>query len=114
MDFAENVLVFIHLLGMSSLFGGAFVQIKAEERVVNNAMLHGVLTQVVSGLLLVGVLESGTEPVDHVKIGVKFVLAVVIAVLCIFNRKKTTIPNGLYFGLLGLTVLTMGVAVFWP
>src|SRR5262245_60368857 len=113
MEIVTNVLVFIHLIGMGALFGGAFVQIKAAERVVNNAMLHGVLTQVVSGLLLVGVLESQAEPVNHAKIAVKFALAVVIAVLLIVNRKKPSIPNGLYFGIVGLTVATIGVAVFW-
>jgi hypothetical protein len=113
MGFVEDLLVFVHLLGMAALFGGAFVQVRASERVVNNAMLHGILTQVVSGLLIVGILESGTEPVNHAKIGVKFALAVVIAVLVVVNRNKPTIPGGLYFGLLGLTVATVGVAVFW-
>jgi hypothetical protein len=113
MGLLQDVLVFVHMLGMAALFGGAFVQIRASERVVNNAMLHGVLTQVISGLLIVGVLESGTEPVNHAKIGVKFALAVVIAVLAIVNRKKPAIPNGLYFGIVGLTVATIAVAVFW-
>jgi hypothetical protein len=113
MDFVYDLLVFFHMLGMAALFGGALVQVKAPERVVNNAMLHGILTQVISGLLIVGILESRTEPVNHPKIGVKFALAVVIAVLVIVNRKKPAIPNGLYFGLLGLSVATIGVAVFW-
>ena len=113
MDFVLDVLVFLHLLGMASLFGGAFVQIRSPQRVVNNAMLHGILTQIVTGLLIVGVLESDTEPVNHPKIGVKFALAVIIGVLVIVNRKKPSIPNGLYFGLLGVTVATVGVAVFW-
>ncbi len=113
MELARDVLVFIHLLGMGALFGGALVQVKAPERVVNNAMLHGVLTQLVSGLLLVGILEADEEPVNHAKIAVKFGLAVVIAVLVIVNRKKPALPNGLFFGLLGLTVATLGVAIFW-
>jgi hypothetical protein len=114
MELARDVLVFIHLLGMAALFGGAFVQIKGPERAVNNAMLHGVLTQLVSGLLLVGVLETGEfEPVNHPKIAVKFGLALVITILVIVNRKKPALPDGLFFGLLGLTVATIGVAVFW-
>jgi hypothetical protein len=113
MELAHDVLVFIHLLGMGALFGGAFVQVKGPERAVNNAMFHGVLTQVISGLLLVGVLEATEEPVNNAKIAVKFGLAVVIAVLIFVNRKKPALPNGLYFGLLGLTVATIGVAVFW-
>jgi hypothetical protein len=113
MDFVENALRFLHLLGMAALFGGAFVQVKSSERVVNNAMLHGALTQVVTGLLLVGIAESGDDPVNHVKIGVKFALGVVIALLVFANRKKAQIPGGLYFGLGGLILVTVGVAVFW-
>lgn len=113
MEFVYDLLAFIHMLGMAALFGGALVQIGARERVVNSAMLHGVLAQVASGLLLVGMLESGTAPVNHTKIGVKFALAVLIALLVIVNRRKPAIPHGLFFGLLGLTAGTIGVAVFW-
>ncbi|MGH3384815.1 MAG: hypothetical protein ACRDO1_09580 [Nocardioidaceae bacterium] len=117
MDFAHDVLLFVHLLGMAALFGGAFVQVNLGERVVNNAMLHGALTQVVTGLLLVAILESeaASDPdvaVDHAKVGVKFGLAVVIGLLVWVNRGES-IPDGLYAGLLGLTAVTVGVAVFW-
>ncbi len=113
MDLLRDILLFLHFLGLASLFGGLFVQVKADPRVVNNAMLHGIITQLVTGLLLVGVLEGMDEAVDSVKIAVKFVVALVIAVLVIANRKKPALPNGLYLGLLGLTVLNVGVAVFW-
>jgi hypothetical protein len=113
MEILRDILVFLHFIGLAALFGGLFVQLKADPRVVNNAMLHGVLTQLVTGLLLVGVLEGLDEEVDNAKIGVKLVVALVIAVLIFANRKKTSIPNGLYFGLMGLTVLNIGIAVFW-
>ncbi|MGH3331143.1 MAG: hypothetical protein ACRDPJ_07520 [Nocardioidaceae bacterium] len=113
MDFLRDILLFLHFLGFASLFGGLFVQIKADPRVVNNAVLHGIITQVVTGLLLVGVLEGMDETVDNVKIGVKFAVALVIAVLVLANRKKPALPDGLYLGLIGLTVLNVGVAVFW-
>jgi hypothetical protein len=113
MEILRDILVFLHFIGLSALFGGLFVQIKADPRVVNNAMLHGILTQLVTGLLLVGVLEGMDEEVDNAKIGVKLVVALVIAVLIFANRKKPSLPNGLYFGLMGLTVLNIGVAVFW-
>jgi Tfp pilus assembly protein PilN len=113
MDLAHNVLLFLHLLGMAALVGGGLVQVRAPERSVNAAMLHGSLTQVVTGLALVGVLEADEAEVDNAKIAVKFALAMVIALLVFVNRKKSTVPDGLYFGLLGLSVLTVGVAVFW-
>ena len=75
MDTLRDVLLVIHLLGMAALFGGAFVQIRDEVVVVNAAMLHGALTQVVSGILLVGVIEGQDDPIDHTKVAVKFAVA---------------------------------------
>jgi len=113
MDFLRDVLLFLHFIGLAALFGGLFVQVKASPRVVNNAMFHGILTQLVTGLLLVGVLEAGDHEVDNAKIGVKLLVALVIGVLVFVNRKKPSLPDGLYLGLLGLTALNIAVAVFW-
>lgn len=114
MELLRDISLFLHLLGFAALFGGALVQARAEPRVVSNAMLHGALTALVAGLVLVGVLESMPgASVNHLKISVKLVVALVIAVLCWVNRKKPAIPAGLFFGLLGLTALNAAVAVFW-
>ena len=113
MEIVRDILVFLHFIGLAALFGGLFVQLKADPRVVNAAVFHGILTQLVTGLLLVGVLEGMDADVNNTKIGVKLLVALVIAVLVFANRKKTSIPNGLFFGLLGLTALNIGVAVFW-
>jgi len=113
MEILREVLVFLHFIGLGALFGGLFVQIKADGRVVNNAVIHGVLTQLVTGILLVGVNEGLDREVDNVKIGVKLLVALVIAILAFANRRKTVIPTGLFFALTGLTVLNIGIAVFW-
>lgn len=113
MEILHQILVFVHLIGFAALFGGLFVQVRATPRVVNSAMLHGVLTQLVTGLLIVGLLEGMDEDVNHAKVGVKLVVALVIAVLAFANRKKPSIPSGLYLGLFALTVANVAVAVFW-
>lgn len=113
MDLVRDLLVFLHFIGLAALFGGLFTQLKSAPRVVNAAMWHGALTQVVTGLLLVGVLEMDDADVNNAKIGVKLVVALVIAALILVNRKKQTLPDGLFFGLLGLTALNIAVAVFW-
>lgn len=116
MDLARDVLLFLHFIGLAALFGGLFTQLKANPRVVNAAVIHGALTQVVTGLLLVAEHEMRDDPVPdqfHMKIGVKLLIALVITVLAFVNRKKTSITDGLFFGLLGLTVLNIGIAVFW-
>jgi hypothetical protein len=112
-DVVEKILLVVHLLGFAALFGGAFVQFRDDVKVVNSAMLYGVMTQVVSGLLLVGVLEGQDESVNHAKMGVKLAVVLVVAVLCWANRKKDRVPSGLFNGILLLTAANVVVAVFW-
>jgi hypothetical protein len=112
-DVLEKVLLVVHLLAMSALLGGALVQIRDEYKVVNVAMLYGVVTQVLSGILLVGVIEGEGSDVNHAKIGVKLAIALVIGVLCWANRTKERVPDGVFYGILLLTLANVVVAVFW-
>ena len=109
----RNLMLFLHLAGFAALFGGAFVQIRDSVKVVNSAMLHGALLQVLSGVLLVGVIEGGGDEVNQAKIGVKLAVALVIGVLCWVNRRKEAVPNGLFFGIAFLTLANAAIAVFW-
>jgi hypothetical protein len=112
-DVLEKALLFVHLIGMAALLGGGLAQITARAKRVSRAMVDGALTQVVSGLLLVGVLEGQDETVDHAKIAVKFAVGLLIAVLVWINRRKPEIPTGLYGGIVALTLCNVAVAVFW-
>lgn len=113
MEIAHDILVLLHLVGFAALFGGCFVQLKSAEPEVNAAMLHGVLTQLVTGILLAGLAEMGDGPVNHAKIGIKLLVTVVIAILVIKNRKYESIPKGLWGILIGLTLVNAGLAVLW-
>lgn len=112
METLRLVLLFIHVLGFAALLGGLLVQLSDSERTVNGLMRDGAGTAFVAGLLLVGVLESLGDP-NHAKIAVKFGIALVILVLVMANLRKPRIPDGLYYGLLALTVVNIAVAVFW-
>jgi len=113
MDFLEHTLVVLHFIGLASLLGGFLVQMKASPRVVNNAMVHGIITQLVTGVLLVGIAESDDAPVDHAKIGVKLTVAVIVAVLVFANRKRDVLSTGAWALIGGLTIANIVVAVFW-
>jgi hypothetical protein len=113
-EFLRHLLLFIHFVGLASLLGGLLVQTKGPERRIQPAILHGSLTQLVSGVLLVGVIQGGLdESVNNAKIGLKLVVVLVITVLAWINRRKPAIPPMLYFGLVALTLLNVVVAVFW-
>lgn len=111
MELIHGLLVLLHLVGFAALFGGAFVQIKGPSRTVNAAMVHGSLTQLVTGVLLVGLAEMGDGDVNHVKIAVKLTVLVVIAVLVFMNRRKEALPDGQFWSILGLTLVNTAVAV---
>jgi hypothetical protein len=106
-----EVVVFIHLVGFGALFGGGVVQVRDAVKVINSTMLYGALAQVVSGIVLVGILEGMDEPVHTHKIAVKFGIALVVALLCWVNRSKRSVPAGLFNGILLLTLANVAVAV---
>ncbi|MFB6726109.1 hypothetical protein ACFCV3_38415 [Kribbella sp. NPDC056345] len=116
MDFLHHVLTFLHLIGFAALFGGFFTQLKTKTPVVNSAMLHGALTQLVTGVLLVG-LASGIKDddftVNNTKVGVKLVIVLVITGLLFAYRKKPALTRGTFFAIGGLTVVNTAIAVFW-
>ncbi|HRP99792.1 MAG TPA: hypothetical protein PK781_04940, partial [Terrimesophilobacter sp.] len=96
MEFLYMLFIILHFVGLASLLGGFLVQMKPIAKgkgVVNAAMVHGALTQLVTGLLLVGIAEMGDGTVNHMKIGIKLAVLIVITVLVFVYRKKTAVPS---------------------
>ena len=116
MQFLYNLILVLHFVGLASLLGGFIVQMKSADKGVNPAMWHGALTQLVTGVLLVGIAESGSledEPLDMMKISVKLLIALVITVLAFIGRKKQP-PQVPLWGIIGaLTLVNVVIAVFW-
>jgi hypothetical protein len=113
MDIAHVVLLVVHIGGIVALLAGILVQVRRPERRVNGLMRDGVGSAFLAGLFLVGVLEAGDDPVDHTKIAVKFAIGLVLLVLVMANLRKERLPDGLYWGLLVLTLANVGVALAW-
>jgi len=114
METVRLILLFVHILGFAALFGGLLVQARLPEKVVNAAMRDGSGTAFVAGLALVGVLEAGDfDGPSYAKVTVKLVIGLVILALVMANVRKERIPQGLWALLLALTVINIGVAVFW-
>lgn len=113
MEILRDVLVILHFIGLASLLGGFLVQMKPRTKVINAAMVHGVLTQLVTGIALVGLAEASDADVDHVKVAVKLLVAVVIAVLVFMHRRKSAVSVPVWAALGVLTVANIVVAVVW-
>ncbi len=111
MDIVIGILVVLHLVGWAMTLGGALATMKAPK--VTPGMLHGVLTALVTGLLLVGLREMGDGDVNHVKIAVKLVIALVVTALVIVGKRRESVSTGYLGGIAGLVVVNVAVAVLW-
>ncbi|GGD23726.1 hypothetical protein [Nocardioides daphniae] len=107
------IVLVIHILGFAALLGGLLAQAREPEKKITGVIRDGVGTAFVAGIVLVGLLEAGDGPVAHDKIGVKFVITLILLVLVMMNLRKPRIPNGLYWALTGMTVLNIVLAIFW-
>ncbi len=118
MDIVYKILILLHLVGMAMLVGGWLATIRAPR--VLPGMWHGALTQLVTGLLLVGLAESGAvdRDIDNAKIGVKLVVALVITVLVFLNRRRSrstdgAVAPGAAHTVGGLALLNTAIAALW-
>jgi cytochrome bd-type quinol oxidase subunit 2 len=115
-EFLFNVLVVLHFVGLASLLGGFLVQMGTKPRGINNAMLHGVLTQVVTGVAMVGIVEAGLlegEEVSSSKIAAKLLIALVVLGAVLLGRRKPAEAQQPYWAIAGaLTLVNVIVAVF--
>jgi hypothetical protein len=119
MALLHSLLLLFHLLGMAVLVGGFSSQLNKQTphstRRITPGQWHGALLSLVTGLVLVGLAEvspGDSEPINHVKIAIKLMLALVIAVLAFRGRQRTVWPQGwLTLGLLAVLNTTIAVLV---
>ena len=110
MKVVQVVLLVLHLLGVLALLIGLLVQLRTPDKRVTGPMRDGIGTTFVAGLLLVGVLEARDQEFDHTTVAVMFAIGLAILVLVMANLRKPSIPAWLYWLILVLTVVNIGVA----
>jgi hypothetical protein len=112
MDLLENVVLVLHLLGWAVALGGLATTVRRGG--MPKGTLHGVLTAVVTGILLVGLLEAGGADVNQVKVGVKALVAlVVLGLVLLGTRRPERATPALVGTTMGLIVLNVVLAVLW-
>jgi hypothetical protein len=116
MDVLLHIFVGLHIIGIAALLGGFFHQMKAIGQGTARftpGMLHGALTMLVTGIVLVGLNEAQGGSVNHIKIGLKLLLLIVILGLVYVKRDEERVSKG-QFALVGaLTMVNIFIAVLW-
>jgi NO-binding membrane sensor protein with MHYT domain len=114
MSFVYELIVVLHFIGLASLVGGFMVQMSATEKAINPAMLHGALTQLVTGIALVGLAESGAvdEELNMTKVSIKLIIALAVAAIAFIGRKRSGNQASLWGAAGGLALINIVIAVF--
>lgn len=116
MDIVFGIILILHFVGLASLLGGVLVQVKetiAGKGRIIAAMIHGALTQLVTGILLVAIIEMGDGSINNAKIGTKLAIVLLITVLVFLFRKKERVPSWVIWVIGGLTLANICIAVLW-
>ena len=113
MEILKDVVLILHFVGLAAIIGGFLVQTRAAEKTIHAAMLHGALTQLATGVVLVGLNEGLDHEVNNLKIGVKLLITLVVTVLAWVNRKKQPVAPVVWAAVGGLSIVNVVVAVLW-
>ena len=115
MELFYSALVVLHFVGIAAIFYGFFKELVRKTYGVNVAMLHGASTQLLTGIIMVGLHESGAvasdEVLDMTKITLKLVIAIAVVVAYSIGKRRT--GTKIYWALVGgLTTANIVTAVF--
>ena len=113
MEILYDILLVLHLLGWAIVLGSAVASMRTP--LIPKGMLHGILTALVTGIVMVGLASAGLaadEP-NNIKIGVKLLIAVVVTVLVVLGGRRERVTTGYLGAIAGLTVVNVALAVLW-
>jgi hypothetical protein len=110
---AINMIMYvIHLLSVIGILVLLMHQWNKTPRKLNPGVLHAGLTALIAGIVMVGLHNSvkPDEELNHTKVGIKFLVLVVILALGYKNVKKPELPKNVWLTMTGLTVLNIIIA----
>ena len=112
MSAINTVAYVIHLLSVIGILSLLLHQWNKSPRKLNPGILHAGLTALLAGIVMVG-LHNNVKPdeeLNHIKVGIKFIILLVILVLGYTNVKKQELAKNVWVAMLGLTVTNIVIA----
>ena len=110
---AINMIMYvIHILSVVGILVLLMLQWKKNPRKLNPGVLHAGLTALIAGVVMVGLHDSvkPDEELNHMKVGIKFLVLIVILALGYKNVKKPELPKNVWLAMMGLTVFNIVIA----
>lgn len=121
MDLVRSFVLVAHFVGLAAIIGPFLLQLRWKGQYAFPVMFGGAITQLVTGLVLVGLAEMRDVDLDYLKITVKLVLAVIIFIVALigFLKQRKTEGGGgrellpFFHTAGGLALINTALAVFW-
>jgi hypothetical protein len=117
MSAIKHIFLAIHIL---AVIGGLILLLTSlpkPKKSIHVGFLHSMLTALVAGIALVGINTSlhASDPAkydapDHGKVGIKFLILLVILALTIKNKKNSEVSTGVWAVLIALTLANVFIA----
>jgi peptidoglycan/LPS O-acetylase OafA/YrhL len=110
---AINMIMYvIHLLSVIGILVLLLLQWNKSPRKLNPGVLHAGLAALIAGVVMVGLHESvkPDEELNHTKVGIKFLVLIVILALGYKNVKKPELPKNVWLAMIGLTIFNIAIA----
>jgi hypothetical protein len=111
MDIIKHIFVLVHFLGLAALIGGAFVQWNTATKQASPTMVWGARMQLITGIILLALVETTEQNVQHIKFAVKLIVNVIVVGVLESSRKN--LSNTAFQTATGLSILNVAVALFW-
>jgi hypothetical protein len=115
MNIVYNIVVFLHIVGAAMIVGIWIGQMK--KPTVHPRQFDGAMLQLITGIVLMGLIPALHVDANYFKLGIKFAVALAVGVLAFIGRRKykkgEPISKGLAHGVGGLALLNVAIATIW-
>jgi len=115
MNIVYNVMVFLHIVGAAMIVGIWIGNMK--KPTVHPRQFDGAALQLITGIVMMGLIPALNMDANYFKLGIKFAIALAVAVLAFMGRRKykkdEPISKGLAHSVGGLALLNVAIATLW-
>ena len=111
MEIAKIIFLLVHVASVLGMLVLLLMQTSKTEKVLPKGFMHAALTALVAGFALIGIDSALNDEISHLKIGIKFLVLIVIMLLGYMNQSKAKLSNLVWGTMLGLTVFNVFIAV---
>lgn len=115
MNIVFDIMVFLHIVGAAMIVGIWIGNMK--KPTVHPRQFDGAALQLLTGIVMMGLIPALDRDANYMKLGVKIVIALVVAVLAFIGSRKfkkgELVSTGLAHSVGGLALLNVAIATLW-